>query len=152
MKTLISILIVLSSCVALGEESSQPTKVEEPMRCYPMALVKKWAKAKHKRRPCPTPAPIVIEKPIDRPVYVDREVIVERTVVKEAPKNNLSLLGGRTETGINVTQSTYPNLQAQTAGQLDIGAMYQRRLTDHWRASVIGTKNGSFYGGIGYDF
>lgn len=125
---------------AISSETANIINSQKPeeMKCYPVSTVKRWAK--HKKV-----APAPVEK------VVEKKVVVEKEVIKDAPKNNLSLLGGRTETGLE-TSSTYPAFKTNTTGQFDAGLMYQRRLTDHWRASVIGTKNGSFYGGIGYDF
>lgn len=115
--------------------SSQP---KEEMKCYPMSTVRKWAKRKKK------PAEVkIIEK------------VIEKTIIQEAPKNNLSLLAGRTQTGLKGTKtvsSPVSTLEAHNTGEFDLGLMYQRRLTEHIRATAIGTMNGSFYGGLGYDF
>jgi hypothetical protein len=136
------LVLALMSMIAMGDVGEK--KTEPPMTCFPTTLVKKWQSKKPKKvvkAPAPAPAPVIVEK----------QVIVEKTIVKEAPKNNVSLLGGRTETGLQGSNIP-PNYQARTTGQVDVGLMYQRRLNDKFRAMFIGTMNGSFYGGVGYDF
>lgn len=82
---------------------------------------------------------------------VEKMIVVEKEVFVQPPKNSLSLLGGRTETGLK-TDSVLPTFHVHSTGEFDLGLMYQRELGKNFRGSAIGTWNGSFYGGIGYNF
>lgn len=133
MKSVFIVLVVMLAASSALAEDREPC--QDDKMCYPKTQVEKWNKAIQERKNKPAPAPVIVEK----------------EVIKSAPKNSLSLIAGRTETNLEAS-GAYPTLKANTAGQFDIGLMYQRSLGKNWRASAIGTKNGSFYGGIGYDF
>lgn len=123
--------------------SSNPAKPED-MKCYPISTVKRWAKRKKKAAQPP------VEKIVEK--IVEKKVTVDRIVKVESPRNTISILGGRTETGLTAQALSPTVLKASTTGEFDMGLMYQRRFGQRWTASVIATKNGSFYGGLGYSF
>ena len=79
-----------------------------------------------------------------------KEVIKEKVVKEEAPKNNLSLLGMRGYTGLDVDHTTGV-VNSETTPELAVGLMYQRRF-GNWRASIGAGTNGSAFLGFGRDF
>jgi hypothetical protein len=80
-----------------------------------------------------------------------QRVIVDRVCREESRKNSISLLLGRSVTGLQTSQPSPSTLDAKTVGQFDAGAMYQRDF-GRIRISVGGTMNGSVYGGVGLNF
>lgn len=99
----------------------------------------------------------VVEKLVKAPAlkviqYVEKPVIqrvvVEKSYIEKRPRNSLSIMAGRSQTGLQLINP----FTAHTVGEFDVGIMYQRDLGKHFRLSIMGTKNANAYGGIGYDF
>jgi hypothetical protein len=91
--------------------------------------------------------------PVEKVKVVERKVLVERTVYRDRDehKNAISVLFGRSSTGLQTTQTGPTTVDAKTVGQFDAGLMYQRDIS-RIRLSIGGTINGSVYGGVGLNF
>lgn len=110
---------------------------------------------------------VVVEKLVDRIVYVDRpaekSVVVnqimmnnrepssERHVEKSGNRNSISLLGLATPTRL-ITEDSGSSYKAYTKYQADVGLMYQRDLSQSIRGSIGASIRGNALLGLGYNF
>jgi hypothetical protein len=76
--------------------------------------------------------------------------VIEKSVVQESRKNAISLIGGISQTKLEVSQtaSTY---NAKNKYEADLGLMYQRDFK-RVRGSIAATLNGTALLGIGFTF
>ena len=91
---------------------------------------------------------VVIEKPVQKVVYVDRIIVKKQLIKKERRKNRISLLGG-----VGPTKLTQP-----TPGQVNLvtgavgGLQYQRSITELFNIGVQVQTNKTILGNVGIDF
>jgi hypothetical protein len=106
---------------------------QEDMKCYPISTVKRWAKRKKK----PAPAPVVVEKVVE----------------KEVPplKNRIHLAAGVAPTGTELAISSKEAILSQTSG-FAVGLGYDRMLDKRWSLGVEALTNGSALINIGLGF
>ena len=150
MNTIIkSVLLVTMCSMAYAETNTRELSFEkfvvpEGYACRLINPVKK----KHKHKKKVVVAPVTCQ-PVIKEVVVGCTYPLEM-VVKERPKDSISLLGGRTYTGLSLESNLPLGATARTVSRIDAGAMYQRDF-DRYRVSIAGTVNGSAYLGLGID-
>jgi len=174
MKTKTVILTIVSLIVSLfvtklaiaDEDTWKPLTSHETYQCL---QEKRCPARKAVRKPVQKPVQKVVQPerivivnnntntnnnaPVEKVKVIERKVLVERTVYrdKDEHKNAISVLFGRSSTGLNVQQTGPNTVDAKTVGQFDAGLMYQRDIS-RIRLSIGGTINGSVYGGVGLNF
>lgn len=90
---------------------------------------------------------VVVEKPVEKVVVIEKTIVVE----KERRKNSLALLAIATPNKLSVVSSG-SSFKANTNYQPDLGVMYQRDLSESFRASAGVSLQGNALLGLGYNF
>lgn len=161
MKKLMILSILVSSIVS-GEEAviCKPVAVCTTPVCTPVcSYPRKRVIHKVVQVPKPQERIVVVNNNTNvnncgtsaEPKVIVRKVVVEKTVREEGNKNALSVLLGRTSTGLKASQNSSDSVLARTTGQFDIGGLYQHDF-GVLRLSVGATINSSVYGGLGITF
>ncbi len=160
MKKLIILSILVSTMASAEEVVCKPVAVCTTSVCTPVcSYPRKRVIHRAVQAPKPQERIVVVNNntnvnncgaPVEPKVIVHR-VVVEKTVKEEGNKNALSVLLGRTSTGLKAYQNSADSVLARTTGQFDIGGLYQHDF-GVLRLSVGATVNSSVYGGIGITF
>jgi len=149
MKTILATLVVLLAVQANAEVANsgnsnntiiiQPQITVKSDCCKPkVKIVKKIVEVEK-----------IVEKIVEKPVYINRVVEVEKIVIKKVQKKNrVSLV-----VGVGPTHLDNP-----VPGRVDLlrgpvgGLQYQRSVSESWSIGIQGLTNQSLLGMVGYEF